>query len=218
MAAPRIACALPDDYHDRWLDLARFGLASKHGPACKLGLMYALTLRRAAAAERSQVRRVAPRIWEAEGSRKHRSERVSLFGDDLVDALLAVAEETKDLPTPTFPTVPCGSARVDVWCHSFASRKHHRGLSNFQALSKQFMLCAGEQWAPNEVYLASVAVFRRKFRFESSGACGVLAAQLGLKTIKNALYVSQVYDCGKETEELGLVELRDGHLLYHDPG
>ena len=211
-----VLCTLPDDYHKRWLALARYGLARKHGPACKLSLMYALTLRRAAAADIAQVRRLAPRIWEAEGSRKHRSERIALLDDELVEALLAAVQETKCLPTPTFPIAPCGSDRADVWCHSFASRKQFRGQSNFEALSKQFELGVGEHWAPNEIYMVSVAVFRRKFRFEPSSACCILATQLGLKTLKNALYVSQMYACGSEDEE-GRIELHEGRLWYHCP-
>ena len=75
----------------------------------------------------------------------------------------------------------------------------------------------GEHWAPNEIYMVSVAVVRRKFRFESSIACHILAAQLGLKTLKSALYVSQLYTCGREDEEPGRLDMQDGRLCYHCP-
>ena len=60
--------------------------------------MYALTLRRGAAAESSQVELVRPRVWQAEGSRTYRSERVPLFSDDMVRSLLNAVEGTKDFP------------------------------------------------------------------------------------------------------------------------
>ena len=124
--------------------------------------MCALTLRRAAAAETGQVKYVRPRVWEAEGSRNHRSERVSLFSDDIVHALLHMIELTKDLPRPNFPVSPCGSFSVDVWCHSLAARKQYRGKTNFEGLTEQFQLCpsaAGGQWAPNAIYMVAAAVF-----------------------------------------------------------
>ena len=130
--------------------------------------------------------------------------------------LLSAVQGTKALPTPTFPFTPCGSDRVDVWCHSCASRKHFRGQSNFQALSKQFALGVGEQWAPNEIYTVAAAVFRSRFRLEPSRACGILAAQLGLKTVGSALYVSQLYDGGSEEAE-GVVDVHEGRLRYSLP-
>ena len=54
--------------------------------------MYGLTLRRGAAADETQVKHLGPRVWEAEGSRKHLSERVALLDDRLIQALLRMVE------------------------------------------------------------------------------------------------------------------------------
>ena len=156
--------------------------------------MHARTLRRGAAAESSQVELVRPRVWEAEGSRTYRSERVSLFSDDMVRNLLNAVEGTKDFPTPNYPVAPCGSSSFEVWCHSFASRKKYKGKTNFEALSEQFLLPPTDgKWTPNAIHMAAVAVFRNKFFYNPTEASRILADQLGLKTFKTALYVAQTY-------------------------
>ena len=209
---------MPSDMHNRWECLAQYGLEKQHGQACRLSLMYALTLRRAAAAETSQVRHVRPRVWEAEGSRKHRSERVALFSDDVVHALLHMIELTKDFPRPNFPVAPCGSSSVDVWCHSLASRKQYRGKTNFEALSEQFLLrpsTDGGQWAPNAIYMVAAAVFRCRFAYDPLEAPHILTEQLGLKTFKTALYVSQIFSV-EASPGMGRVERRDGQMFWEE--
>ena len=128
---------LPSDYHARWAALARYGLEHQHGQLCRLALMYSLGLRRGAAVEACKCTG-RPRVWVAEGSRDHRSERISLFGDDTVRELLRMVEATRDYPRPNFPRAACGSAAVDVWCHSLASRKEYRGRTNFEAVADRF--------------------------------------------------------------------------------
>eukprot|EP00975_Prorocentrum_lima_P034437 7239911-Prorocentrum_lima.AAC.1 len=66
---------LPADYHSRWEKLAQYGIDKQHGQICRLALMYALTLRRGAAAEPSQVQFVRKRVWKAEGSHAYHTER-----------------------------------------------------------------------------------------------------------------------------------------------
>ena len=162
---------LPAEYHSRWERLAQYGIDKQHGQICKLALMYALTLRRGAAAEASLVQCLRPRVWEAEGSRTYRSERVSLFSDDIVRSLLNVVETTKDLPKANYPVVPCGSSSVEVWCHSLASRKQFKGKTNFEALSEQLLLRpALGKWAPNAIYVAAMAVYRNRFLYNSTEA------------------------------------------------
>ena len=209
---------LPADYHNRWERLAQHGIDKHHGQICRLTLMYALTLRRGAAADASQVKFVRPRVWKAEGSRTYRSERVSLLSDDIVHSLLDVIETTKDFPKPNFPVAPCGSSSVEVWCHSLASRKKFKGKTNFEALSEQFLLRpAVGKWAPNSIYLAAVAVFRTRFVCNYNDTPHVLADQLGLKTFKTALYVAQTYSMEPaegDDSAMGHVDRCDGQLLW----
>ena len=209
---------LPADYHSRWERLAQYGIDKLHGQICRLALMYALTLRRGAAAESSRVHFVRPRVWRAEGSRTYRSDRVSLFSDDIVRSLLNVVEGTKDFPKPTYPVVPCGSSSVEVWCHSLASRKQYKGKTNFEALSEQFLLPpARGQWTPNSIHTAAVAVFRNKFFHNPTDAPRILAEQLGLKTFKTALYVAQTYSMEPAEGDdgaMGHVDRCDGQLLW----
>ena len=202
---------LPQDYHARWETLARHGLQYQHGQLCRLALMYALTLRRGAAAEEAEVRFVGPRVWEAEGSRKHRSERVALFEDDLVRDLLQMVEITSDFPKSSFPKVACGSSLVEVWCHSLASRKPYRGKTNFEAVCQHFHLHA-DALTPNSIYLAAAAVFRGLFAIDPSEVVCVLSAQLGLKTFQTALYVSQRYSFNAEGK-IAHVRCQKGHLM-----
>ena len=190
---------LPADYHSRWEKLAQYGIDRQHGQICRLALMYALTLRRGAAAESFQVQFVRQRVWKAEGSRDYHTERVSLLSDEIVRNLLTVVEATKDLPKPNFPVAPCGSASIEVWCHSLASRKllpGGKGKTNFEALSEQFLIRpAFGKWAPNAIYLVSVAIFRNCFTFSTTTpeAHHILADQLGLKTFKMAPYIAHTY-------------------------
>ena len=202
---------LPQDYHSRWEALAQYGLEHQHGQLCRLALMYALTLRRGAAAEESQVRFIRPRVWEAEGSRKHRSERVALFDDDLVRALLRMVEQTKDLSNPNFPKVACGSSYVEVWCHSLAARKLYRGKTNFEAVSDHFDLSVGFKLVPNEIHLVAAGVFKAHFAYDASDAACVLSTQLGLKTYKMAFFVSQHYSI--DAKEVARVRCQDGGLV-----
>ena len=206
---------LPADYHSRWEQLAQYGIDTQHGQICRLALMYALTLRRGAAADAVQF--VRPRVWDAEGSRTHRSERVSMLSDAIVHSLLRVIEITKDFPKPNFPVVPCGSSSIDVWCHSLASRKQYKGQTNFETVSEQFFFrpCGAEsRWAPNAIYMVAATVFRNRFAHDPSEAPRILAAQLGLKTFKTALYVSQIYSAELAGDDMGYVEHCDGQLFW----
>ena len=208
---------LPEDYHSRWEALAKHGLEHQHGQLCRLALMYALTLRRGAAAEEAQVRHLRPCVWEAEGSRKHRSERVALFEDNLVQDLLHMVEQTKDYPRPNYPRVACGSALPEVWCHALASRKaclpQCRGLTNFEAVVNHFHLSPWERGklAPNEIYLVAAGAFKARFTFSYADAALVLSSQLGLKTVKMAFFVSQQYN--QNATPSACVRCKDGELV-----
>ncbi len=207
------SCTLPEDYHSRWETLAKHGLEHQHGQLCRLALMYGLTLRRGLAAEESQVKYVGPRVWEAEGSRRHRSERVALFDDSVIEALLDIVKQTEDYPTPTFPKVACGSAAPEVWCHSLASRKEYRGKTNFEAVVDHFRLSPCGKLAPNEIYLVAAGVFRGRFSFDYADAARILSSQLGLKTVKMAFYVSQQYRFDGKCAEGAHVRHQAGHLV-----
>ena len=51
----RAPCGLPDDYLQRWYDLAEWSIKHQHGPAARYSLMFALTLRRSVLADRAHI-------------------------------------------------------------------------------------------------------------------------------------------------------------------
>ena len=55
---------LPDDYIDRWVELAKWSLEKQHGPSARYSLMFALSLRRSALADKAHIRHVSHRVWQ----------------------------------------------------------------------------------------------------------------------------------------------------------
>ena len=139
---PRAPCVLPEDYLQRWINLAEWSVKHEHGPGARYALMFALTLRRSVLADRAHLTYVSPRVWEVK-DRICTTQRVALFEDNLMKKLLDLVDATSDFPTPLFPNCACGSGNVDDWAHGLASRKLYRGHTNYQALSVEFHLVAG---------------------------------------------------------------------------
>ena len=105
-------CVLVGDYIDRWVALAKWSLEKQHGPGARYSLMFALTLRRSALADKAHISYVSHRVWQIK-DRLNTSERASLFQDELTHRLLDLVSIVVDFPTPLFPKCPCGSHNVD---------------------------------------------------------------------------------------------------------
>jgi len=187
-------CMLPEDYCQRWEALADWSLQKQHGPAARYSLMFALTLRRSALADRAHIIYVSPRIWQVK-DRLCTSERAALFDDNLIHKLLDLIDMAADFPTPLFPNCVCGSKRVDDWAHGLASRKLYRGHTNFQALSLEFNLAVGPKWTPLEIYLVSLCLVRNRFSIAVHDECFMMMNQLGVSTSKHVLRNSDSYGC-----------------------
>ena len=212
-AGGRIPFVLPEDYIQRWLDLAEWSVQHQHGPAARYALMFALTLRRSALADRAHVTYVSPRVWEVK-DRLLTSQRVALFEDSLMNRLLDIVDATADFPTPLFPNCACGSNRTDEWAHGLASRKLYRGHTNFQALSVAFKVDAGPKWTPLELYLVSLCVFRAMFKVMPHDECRALMNQLGLTTPRNVFCHSHWFQCGAHDSSPGwLVKIADDRTI-----
>ena len=154
---------LPEGYIERWVSLGEWCLQKQHGPGARYCLMFALTLRRPALADKSHITYVSHRVWQV-NDRIRTSDRVSLFEDDLTHRLLGLVDITLDFPTPLFPKCACGSGKTDDWAHGLASRKLYRGHTNFQALSVEFDLPIGPAWTPQDIYMVSMCLYRHSFR------------------------------------------------------
>ena len=123
----RAPSSLPEDYLRRWCDLARWAVDSRHGAAARFAIMFALTLRWSPVADRHHIRYERERVWRVVAPKGVETQRVSLFGDELMRALLDTVDATAELHAPVFPRTPCGSRSADSWAHSMASRKQAPG-------------------------------------------------------------------------------------------
>ncbi len=212
-ANTRTPCVLPEDYLQRWHDMAEWSIKHEHGPAARYALMFALTLRRSVLADRAHITYVSPRIWEVK-DRLCTSQRVAIFSDGLMHKLLDLVDATADYPTPLFPHCACGSHRTDEWAHGLASRKLYRGHTNFQALCVEFNIEAGPKWTPLEIYLVSLCVFRTRFKMIPHDECRLLMNQLGLATPKQVFYHSHWFQCANESSPFGCVGIKDRQTVF----
>ena len=175
--APRAAgVELDADYHDRWNKLATWAVNSDHGAAARFAIMFALSLRWPSVADGSRVTRIRARVWQVVMPCSASTQRVALFEDDLVIALLSTVQKTKSFPAPVFPKVPCGSCDSEVWAHSCASRKYHRGEKNFAALCGKVDIGAAER--PLDIYAISIQCFYSVFTWSAEDD-GLMTKQLG---------------------------------------
>ncbi len=140
--------------------------------------MFALCLQRPLTANAKCVQQVGHRIWRVTTPYGTQTQKVSLFNDELTQALIKTVDATQDLPSPVYPRTPCGSRDVDVWCHSHASRKGHRGLKNFAALCADFGVSVR---SPMDIYQTSMGVFLRMFALREKDKRLLVARQLGKK-------------------------------------
>ena len=206
-------CVLPDDYIDRWVALAKWSLEKQHGPGARYSLMFALTLRRSALADRAHIIFVSPRVWQIKDMIRI-SDRACLFEDDLTHRLLDLVNITWEFPTPLFPKCPCGSHSVDDWAHGLASRKLYRGHTNFQALSVEFDLAVGPKWTPQEIYMVSICMFRNSFSLAPQDYCPLLMGQLGVSTPNTVFNNEQLFVCGGDTLHTGALKREAGHTVF----
>ena len=208
----RAPSVLPDDYHQRWIDLAQWSCKHQHGPSSRYALMYALTLRRSVLADRAHITYVSPRVWEVK-DRLRTTSRVALFDDELMQQLLENVDVTTDFPTPLFPNCACGSHRTDDWAHGLASRKLYRGHTNFQALSVKFKIAAGPQWTPLEIYLVSLCVLRNSVTMPPHDECQLLMNQLGVKLPRNVFHHAHWFRMAHLTP-VGTAAIKSDRTVY----
>ena len=161
----------------RWQELGNWAVKTKHGAAAVLAIMFALCLQRPVTAHPSCVEYAGPRIWLVKTPYGTQTHRVSLFDDDLMCALLKTVASSANVPTPVYPRTPCGSREVDVWAHSYASRKAHKGRKNFASLVADFGLEPVR--SPMEIYKLAMGVFLRLYTLCEQDERLLLAWQLG---------------------------------------
>ena len=101
---------------------------------------------------------------------------MSLFEDDAIESLLKVIGDTEGLLAPVYPKAPCRSNEADVWAHSYASRRIHRGAKNFAAFNADFGL---DVQSPMDIYKIGLHTFWQAFRIREVESEELLASQLG---------------------------------------
>ena len=210
--APRAAgVELDADYHDRWIKLATWAVNSDHGAAARFAIMFALSLRWPSFADGSHVTRVRARVWQVVMPCGASTQRVALFEDDLVIALLSTVQKTKSFPAPVFPKVPCGSYESEVWAHSCASRKYHRGEKNFAALCRRFNIAATDR--PLDIYAVSVRCFYAMFTWSVEDEDELMAKQFGTKSSYRAHYSLRRF-ASAACEHLGDLRSEGGDTFF----
>jgi len=207
----RAPSSLPSDYLARWQALAHWAVESRHGAACRFAVMYALALRCTPSADSRHIKYVRPRVWHVAAPKDVRSQRVSLFDDELMIRLLATIDATSGLHCPVFPRVPCGSQAADVWAHSMASRKQDLAKKNFAALSERFGI-ALNTWSPLEIYIAGLSTFRACFHWDRTHEEILLANQLGAHP-RRVYYALSCVELPQGMRKLGELSMEDGEKL-----
>jgi hypothetical protein len=211
MAMLSVSTSPPEnDLLARWCELAKWAVLNRHGAAAKFAAMFALCLQRPMSANARYVQYVRPRIWQVTTPYGTSTQRAALFDDELIEALLNTIDLTAELPTPVFPRAPCGSNDTDVWAHSFASRKRHRGLKNFPALCSDFGLWPLKY--PFEIYQLSMYAFVCAFALRESDRRSLLAFQLGSKRAPSALCVP--WFAQPLTERIGELRIEGGDTFF----
>ena len=160
----------------RWLSAASWAIEAQHGAAATFCLMFALCLQRPSFANGRVVEHVRPRIWKITTSYGTSTQKVSLFEDDAIESLLKVISDTEGFLAPVYPKAPCRSNEADVWAHSYASRRFHRGVKNFAAFNADFGL---DVQSPMDIYKIGLHTFWQAFRIREVDSKELLASQLG---------------------------------------
>ena len=200
--APRLpGSTLCHSYHANWCELADWAIASTHGAAACFAIMYAFSMRWPSVADADHIKYVRPRVWNVTMPCGTETQRVSLFVDPQVEKLLFTIGCTAELPTPVFPQVPCGSRQSEVWAHSYASRKHHRGVKNFVARCQRFGVDANARWSPLDIYASSMSVFRAMCSWPPEDEEGLLCKQIGTRSGCRAYNSLRWFKCSAEVHE-----------------
>lgn len=211
----RVASVLPVNYLDRWSDLARWAVRSRHGAAARFSIMFSLTLRWAPVADRAHIQLLRPRVWRVVAPTGDETQRVALFDDNLMEELLDTVEATTGLSSPVYPRTPCGSQAVDIWAHSMASRRGHRGCKNFAAMSDRFGI-ALNTWSPLEIYVASLSTFRASFDWEQEPGDTLLSRQLGSHP-RHAYYALHWIETPPGLRSVGSLRVHGGETIFVAP-
>ena len=164
------------DVIKRWSSAASWAIEAQHGAAATFCIMFALCLQRPSFANGRCVEHVRPRIWKVTTTYGMPTQKVSLFKDDAIDSLLNVISGPEGLLSPVYPKAPCRSNEADVWAHSYASRRHHRGVKNFAAFIADFGL---DVQSPMDIYKIGLHTFWQAFRIREVDSKELLASQLG---------------------------------------
>ena len=216
MERMRAPSSLQSDYLARWQALAQWAVEQQHGAACRFAVMYALALRCTPGADSQHITYVRPRVWDVSAPKHIRSQRVSLFDDELMTKLLATIDATAGLRCPVFPRTPCGSQSADVWAHSMASRKQDLARKNFAALSERFGV-ALSTWSPLEIYIAGLSTFRACFQWDREHEEKMLSNQLGSHP-RRVYYALSWVDRPQGMQKLGELSIEGGETLFTAEG
>jgi hypothetical protein len=202
---------LPDNYLDNWISLARWAILNKHGPAASYALMFALSLRWSVVIK--SVSYVQPRLWKVTTPKQITTNRVSLFGDGLMNHLLQVVRETQGLKHKVFPRTPCGSENVDAWSHTKASRTASpHPKRNFATLTDMFGLSLSN-WNPTRIAVVSSSVFYSSFDWDKADEEALLRNQFATHP-KNAYFAIHKVDPPKEKEKIGRLYIQEGLTCF----
>ena len=161
----------------RWLAAATWAIEAQHGACAAFCLMFALCLQRPSFANARCVTYMRPRVWRVTTSYGTSTQKVSLFEDGAIESILMVICDTDNSEAPVYPKIPCRSTDADVWAHSFASRRHHRGKKNFAAFVSDFGI--GPLQSPMDVYKRGLGTFWSAFLIRDADSSELLASQLG---------------------------------------
>ena len=164
------------DCISRWSSAAVWAIKAEHGASAAFCLMFALCLQRPPFAHARCVSHVRPRVWQVTTSYGTSTQKVSLFEDDVIESLLKAVGDTEGVDAPVYPKTPCRSKDADVWAHSYASRRHHRGLKNFAAFVSDFGL---DVQSPMDIYKIGLHTFWQAFRIREIYSKELLSSQLG---------------------------------------
>ena len=190
----------------RWLSAASWAIGAQHGAATTFCLMFALCLQRPSFANGRFVEHARPRIWKITTSYGTSTEKVSLFEDDAIESLLNVISGTEGLLSPVYPKAPCRSNEADVWAHSYASRRHHRGVKNFAAFVADFGL---DVQSPMDIYKIGLHTYWQAFRIRDVESEELLASQLGRPSRPPWAPPVATHNC-----YIGELSIRDGNTIF----
>ena len=190
----------------RWSSAASWAIEARHGACATFCMMFALCLQRPSFANGRCVEHVAPRIWKVTTTYGTSTQKVSLFEDDAIESLLKVIGDTEGLPFPVYPKTPCRSNEADVWAHSYASRRHHRGVKNFAAFVADFGL---DVQSPMDIYKIGLHTYWQAFRIREVESEELLASQLGRPSRPPWAPPVATHNC-----YIGELSIRDGNTIF----